>query len=616
MSQRLPLSLRELVRAVASDFRRTFAVLVAYEALFKLLTALVIFPAFAALLFHLVRLQGRTALTNTDIVGFLLSPLGVCYGFLLGIKLLGVAMLEHAGAMGLAALKETDHWHGVRHALLVLAMRSWRVLRLAGKVLLVLVAVLAPFVVLAALTYGWLLGDQDVNYYLAERPPRFYVACLVGASLLVGALSLAGWFYVRWSFALPILLFEEQHPLAALRTSAERTAGIRWRLAGYLLTWLLVGLLGQAIIIAGFKLLASGLLTATGRRPEILIPEVTILLVIKGVLLAILSGLMVVFQSLLLLRLHVERGVQLGVLDRHHWGDGLEKAPEKPRVLLRRFEWGAAGLICGIGIFFVALTLPFDLRDETQVTAHRGYSAVAPENTLAAIEKAIEVGADWAEIDVQLTADEEIVLLHDNDLKRMTGDPRRLINIPFSDLKSIPLDKRVFQNFPDERIPTLRQAIDLARGRIGLNIELKFPGKDRRLAQKVAELLREEEFENECFVASLEVDGVLLARKHNPKLKTAAIVTVAAGDISKLDVDILSVNIKLATDRLLRKAQRQGKQIHVWTVNEPREMRRLIEHGVNNIITDHPDRFLAIKEERAGLGDGQRLLLTCRYMLD
>ena len=101
-----------------------------------------------------------------------------------------------------------------------------------------------------------------------------------------------------------------------------------------------------------------------------------------------------------------------------------------------------------------------------------------------------------------------------------------------------------------------------------------------------------------------------------PDYKTPAIAGAPVGDISGLDVDILSVNAKLATDDLLHRARRLGKQVHVWTVNEPRAMRRLIEHGVDNVITDDPERFLEIRRERSSLGDGQRLLLACRYLLE
>lgn len=614
MSQVPPLSLGELGRAVAADLRRSCVVLVGYETFFKLLAALVLVPALAALLFHLVRWKGYLALTNTDIVGFVLSPLGVCYAYLVGLKILGVALLEHAGAMALAALKQTGHWHGLRHAAVVLAMRSLRVLRLGGLLLVVSAAVLAPFAALAAGTYAWLLGDHDINFYLAERPREFYLAAAIGAVLLLGAVSLLAWLFVRWAFALPIVLFEDVQPLAALRLSAARTRGVRWRLALLLLGWALAMLLTHVLLVAGFKLFAGGLLSATGRRPGVILGEMAVLLVVKGLLLAGLSAAFVIGQSLLVLRCYVERGVRLGVLDRGHWGDGLEREPgEPPPTLIHRLEWGLAGGVGAVAVLCLALTWPFTLREEPQVTAHRGYWQQAPENSLAAIQQAIDVGADWVEIDVQLTADGEVVLLHDNDLFRMLGDRRTTAQLRLDELKQL---RYRDERFPAERLPTLAEAIELARDQIKLNIELKFVGRDRALSRKVAEVVRREEFEGECFVASLVYEGVVEAKRHNPRLKTAAIIAYAVGDISKLDVDVLSVKKELATEELLRKARRLDKQVHVWTVNDRRDMRRFIEQGVHNIITDHPDRFREIVRERQGLGDTQRLLLTCRYLLD
>src|SRR5262249_2165974 len=150
-----------------------------------------------------------------------------------------------------------------------------------------------------------------------------------------------------------------------------------------------------------------------------------------------------------------------------------------------------------------------------------------------------------------------------------------------------------------------------------LNIELKFPGKNRApLARAVAALLREEEFEEECFVASLDYEGVVLCGKYNPKLRTAAIVTAALGDISRLNVNILSVHRDLATAPFIRAAHRLNKEVHVWGVDTARDMRKLIERGADNIITDYPEVFCAVRQERADLGDTERMLLACRYLMD
>jgi glycerophosphoryl diester phosphodiesterase len=611
-----PQSLADLLRAVRGDFRRCFAALVAFEILFKLLTALVVVPGMAVVLFHLVRETGRTAVTNNDILGFVLSPRGMLSAFLLGLELLGLVLLEHAGVMALVALKQTGRWAGLRDGFAVLAGRIVRVLRLAMLVLGTAVVLLAPFAGLTALTYYLLLGGQDINYYLAVRPPRFWAAFAIGGVLGLTALTLAAYVFVRWSFSLPIVLLEDRQPIPALRASALRVRGFMGRVGLVLLGWQAVAFLLNLGGIAAFKVIASLLLSSAGYRPSVAVPLVAGLLVAHAVLLAVLSFVAVVVHALLLLRLYVDRGIALGVLSADDWAPALDVPTAAPNKLLWRLEWGAAAIVSAALIAYLALTIPFPLREDVQVTAHRGYSRVAPQNTLSAIREAIRVGADWAEIDVQLTRDEEVILLHDSDLKLMTGDSRKPGDITLAELRKLPARERFGSKFDSERIPTLRDVIDAARYNIKLNIELKFYGKDRRLAKKVADLLREKESEDECFISSLDEEGLQLAKTYNPRLRTAAIVTVALGDISKLDVDILSVNKQLADDRLLDSARRLGKEVHVWTVNSPRSIRRWIERGVNNIITDDPALFLEVRKEREDLGDVQRLILACRYLLD
>src|SRR5262249_32888341 len=136
-------------------------------------------------------------------------------------------------------------------------------------------------------------------------------------------------------------------------------------------------------------------------------------------------------------------------------------------------------------------------RPPVLVTAHRGHARAAPENTLSAMRKAIESRADYAEMDVQLTADGKVVLLHDRDLKRLAGVSRRLDELSYDEVRQLDVGSWFAPAFSGERVPTLAEVIALCRGKIRLNIELKFFGPDRRLARAVAELIREQDFESE-----------------------------------------------------------------------------------------------------------------------
>jgi glycerophosphoryl diester phosphodiesterase len=157
--------------------------------------------------------------------------------------------------------------------------------------------------------------------------------------------------------------------------------------------------------------------------------------------------------------------------------------------------------------------------------------------------------------------------------------------------------------------------IALVRDRIKLQIELKFYGKDRKLAERVARLIEREKFESQCEVSSLNYDGLRAARRSNPRLRTVAIVTLAIGDIDRLEVDALSVNARNLSNRLIRAARARHKDVYAWTVDDPRRMITLMERGVSNIVTNVPDVLIRLRAEFAKLNDLERRLLAARYLL-
>jgi len=198
---------------------------------------------------------------------------------------------------------------------------------------------------------------------------------------------------------------------------------------------------------------------------------------------------------------------------------------------------------------------------------------------------------------------------------RLADVRKSVAQMTLAEIRQVDVGRKFSPAFAGERLPTLREVIAFARDRIRLNIELKYYGKDRGLAAKVARLIRDENFEDQCVVMSLDYDAVMEAKRHNPRLKTGHIVAYAVGNLSQLDVDVLSIRADLLSDRLLRAARRQGKQIHVWTVNDPRAMARLIEEGADNIITDDPETMVRVRREREELNDVERLVLTARHLL-
>jgi glycerophosphoryl diester phosphodiesterase len=601
-----------LARSVWHDFVHAWRRLFIFEVLYKLLEAWLLVPAIALLLAVVLVGSGHIAVSNRDILDFLLTPSGLLYAALFSTTAVALLLFEQAGIMVLAALAGSVERSSVKQLLRAALWKTLGVAQLGAVMVAWLALTFAPFVLLAFLTYGIFLSQHDINYYLEEKPPVFWLAAGVGIFLLLAAIAIGMVLYVRWAFALPILLFENQSARASLRASRERVRGFGWRVAFVLLGWLLGSLLLGAALEAGFRLFAAAVLATAGERPVVMI----LLLVAQGILIAIWSFGMIVGHGLLTRRLYLQRCEQLGLSHPDRWETAL--GAEKPAS---PWNWGLA-LLLSLPIFLMApLALWTDLSRSlaagplVKVTAHRGHSRAAPENTLSAVRKAIESGADYAEVDVVLTADGVVVLLHDRDLKRVAGDPRRIEELPYDEVRKLDVGSWFDPSFADERVPTLTEVIGLARRRLKLNIELKFYGPDRRLAREVARLVHEQDFDSDCLVTSFDLDALREVKQHNPRLRTGLIIAHALGDVGRLKIEALSVRADFLSDDMLRSAHRFGREVHVWTVNDAGQMARLIKRGVDNIITDEPDLAIRVRDEWAHLTETERLLLASRLLL-
>jgi glycerophosphoryl diester phosphodiesterase len=614
-----PPSLRLLTRDVWHDLRRAFRSLVVFEAAFKAAMVAIGALGTAWIVGPLVASTGHAAVTNSEIARFLVSPAGIAYLVLVALAVMLGTLLEHVGAIAIAAASQRGRGATVWETLAALVAVSLRLLSFGIHSLSALAFVCAPFAVLGGLAYLALLSRHDINYYLANRPPSFYVAAAIAGLLLAGSAARLAVLYVDLVLVMPILLFEERRGRAAMAESRARVKGARLRIGAILLGWQLAGALLGVAAVWGFSRSCGLVLASAEVRRIVLVPLVATLLAGQALLVSSLSFLLVAIHCLLIWRLYLERGGRPQPLLANGAASWIERVgrgidPARWKVLRIR-TIVLLGLLGFVGYLGWSVSGRLSVRVPIVVVAHRGNSRRAPENTLSAFKAAIDDGADFAELDVQETSDGVIVVLHDRDLMRVAGDPRRISDLTFAEARKLDLGRKAAPDFAGERIPTLAEVIALARGKIKLQIELKYYPKDRGLARKVAELIRREGFEDQCEVTSLDEDGLMKAKRANPRLKVVALVTYALGDPGRLDVDGLSVNTEVLSDRLIRAARRSGKSLYAWTVDDPRAMVRLIERGVGGMVTNAPDVLIRIRREREELSDVERRLLAARYLL-
>lgn len=233
--------------------------------------------------------------------------------------------------------------------------------------------------------------------------------------------------------------------------------------------------------------------------------------------------------------------------------------------------------------------LHMGLGNPVEVTAHRGYSAVYPENTIPAFKGAIQVGADWAELDVQQTADGEVIVMHDSNLKRTTGLDKEVWQVTWDEIKDLDNGSWFDKKYQTVRIPTLEEVLKVCRGKIHLNIEIKPSGHDKDLEKQVAKLLKKYHMRDTCVVSSLKYDSLRKIKEADDSIETAYITSVSYGNFTNLEyADGYSVESTLLSKSFVNKAQKAGKQIYVWTVNSEERLEKVVGMGIDNVITDDP----------------------------
>ena len=188
---------------------------------------------------------------------------------------------------------------------------------------------------------------------------------------------------------------------------------------------------------------------------------------------------------------------------------------------------------------------------------------------MASIQQAIDEGADYAEIDVQETRDGVVVVVHDSDLKKLGGPGTKIWDATAEELRQVDIGSWFDPQFSDQRVPTLAEVLSLCKGKIRVNIELKFYGHNDRLEERVAEIVEEHGMQNDIIVMSLEQSMVAKMKSLRPEWTVGLLTAVAAGDLTRLDADFLAVNLKIADRRFIKAAHGRDKQVFAWTVNDP-----------------------------------------------
>ncbi len=219
------------------------------------------------------------------------------------------------------------------------------------------------------------------------------------------------------------------------------------------------------------------------------------------------------------------------------------------------------------------------------IIAHRGASAALPENTLAAFALAAEQGADGIELDVQFSADEQIVVFHDTTLERLAGSKSKVSELTLAELKTVNLGE-------GQTIPTLDELLEFMGPRLLYNIELKgFSLRDDGLETAVADRIESFALQDLTLISSFNPFSVRRARKvFHRSVPIALIRTTGLLQYTYLLASEYAdhPHHRLVDEKYIDWAKKRNYRVHAWTVDDPREARRLAKLGVHGIISNKP----------------------------
>lgn len=562
----------------------------------------------------------RLMVGNEELISWLLSPSGIIYFFLFLMIILTSLVVRYAGLFQIVTDQITGKQVSVGNTALHIAPRLHILMKLCALTIIGAIVLLIPLVAGLGIIYAIYLAEFDINYYWLTTPPEWNRALTIGGIWLaiwgistlitIGCIMPALPAYLEGRKSLREALQEVwvlplHQTIRFIKVIALATAG-----------WMLIRVAADASVAYLFLVLieAAGLYSESLRA---------LLLIAGGYFFITLTlGTIISFFGFSLISTIITKFYY--TFTKPHislQAPGFLHLTQKTiRVLTWWTKPARASVLIVLlltGSVITSFIISSDHYREYEITvvSHRANAPPAPENSLAALENSIALGVDYAEIDVQLTADETVVILHDEDLMRVAGVPGRIANMRYEDINELTLFTD--QALPDSliRIPTLAGFIESSKERIKLMIELKYYGFNQRLAEETVRLIREYGMENRVVVKSNNIQAVRQMRSLAPDISMGYVFAVGVGDISRLQIDFLSVNQQYLNADLMRRAEQQNLKVFTWTVNQRENIISAIQNGVDGIITDYPERVLSIIQEINELTLAERLLLQLGLLI-
>jgi glycerophosphoryl diester phosphodiesterase len=235
----------------------------------------------------------------------------------------------------------------------------------------------------------------------------------------------------------------------------------------------------------------------------------------------------------------------------------------------------------------------------TCILAHRGASILAPENTAASFQLAIDMGVDGVEFDVQMTKDEELVIIHDEKVDRTTNGKGYIKDFTLQEMKALDAGMSFSEKYKGEKILTLEEALEIVKECDMINIELKngliqYPD----LEKKVISIVRSYKLDKKVLLSSFNHYSIHKISKIAPDIMTGILygeILYNPWDYARyVGSNAINPHYLCISGEIIKQSHKNGIKVHVYTVNNEEDITKMINEGVDTIITDYPERAISL----------------------
>lgn len=579
---------------------RAFKILwlyVKYQFFTKLILAVFVFPASSRIMKMLLNSKGKTSISSGDFFGFLCSVQGAAL-ILLGLVLLTILVgIDINAFIIIAASVNQGHIQiKVRKFIFVVMESLKNFLSPLGLLLMLYVAIVIPIV-----GVGFTITPMEkfeIPNFIKDVifKNRLYSVLYI---LLILVLSIVS---VLHLFVFHYIVLLNQKVAVALK-NARQFMRRHWR--SLLVDWIskfllkLVAITAVTLTVINLIIINADMISEdVVTRRMITLLGISFSLEISAAIFFMTVPFVTSILTVLFYRYNLKDGnlVELKpVGEKCILNEGNVK---KDKIGVRiKIAMIVVTIISWNVLSSVLLTMNFDdffkVNHNIEIIAHRAGGDLAAENSLKGLQAAVDAGASYSEIDVQRTKDKRYIINHDNSFKRVTGVSKKSTDLNLQEIKQLKIRDLFDKDRPSQQVATIEEFLDMAKGRIGLLIELKGSTADEKMADDIVAMVKERDMLGEVAVISLNYSLIKYIEEKYPEVDTGFLYFFSMGETAKMKADILIMEEREATDEKIYKLQAAGKKAFVWTVNSKQSIDRFVKSNVDGIITDH---VLELKE--------------------